>query len=218
MHQTTHIIAIRHGETEWNSSGHYQGQEDIALNAAGLAQAKRIAAALVKTPLAAIYTSDLARAHQTASAIAGTHTAPLLVDAGLREQHFGVFQGLTGTEIAQRWPEASARWHRRESDFGPQGGETRQDFSQRCVGAMAQIARQHAGQSIAIVCHGGVLDCLYRAAAGLQMNTPRTWPLDNAAMSHLHFGDDDFSLVEWGNVAHLEKKSQDGVTDFFPAP
>ena len=218
MNKSTHIIAIRHGETDWNNSGHYQGQEDIELNAVGRAQAKRIADALVDTPLAAIYTSDLARAHQTASAIAATHTAPLLVDPGLREQHFGVFQGLTGAEIAQRSPEASARWHRREADFGPEGGETRREFSQRCIGAMAKIARKHAGQSIVIVCHGGVLDCLYRAAAGLLLDTPRTWPLDNAAMSHLNYGQEGFSLLEWGNVSHLDKKSQDEVTDFFPAP
>lgn len=98
----TQLIAIRHGETSWNRTARYQGQEDIALNEAGFSQAHDIAQALSETPLDALYTSDLKRAYQTAAALA----LPAVCLPELREQHFGVFQGFTGTEIAQRWPDA----------------------------------------------------------------------------------------------------------------
>ena len=104
----TQLIAIRHGETSWNRTARYQGQEDIALNEAGFSQAHDIAQALSQTPLDALYTSDLKRAYQTAAALA----LPAVCLPELREQHFGVFQGFTGTEIAQRWLNAWRVWHR----------------------------------------------------------------------------------------------------------
>ena len=215
---TTRILAIRHGETPWNRERRYQGQEDVPLNEAGLAQARSIAAALAGTAIDAIYTSDLARATQTAAELAQVRAMPMLVDSDLREQHFGVFQGLTGEEIAQRWPEASASWHRREADFGPSGGETRNAFSQRCVQAIERIALTHEGKTIAIVCHGGVLDCLYRAAARLPMDISRTWSLDNAAISHLVHGTDGFAILDWGNTQHLPRAPADELVEHFPAP
>ena len=73
MKRTTDILAIRHGETQWNAEGRYQGQADVALNDAGFAQARRIAAAFAAAPIEAIYSSDLARAYQTAVELAQAH-------------------------------------------------------------------------------------------------------------------------------------------------
>ncbi|QPF71763.1 histidine phosphatase family protein [Roseateles sp. DAIF2] len=214
----TEILAIRHGETDWNRDGRYQGQLDIGLNATGRAQAQQAAAALAGRELAALYTSDLARAADTAAAIGAALGLPVRREPALREQHFGCFQGHTADEIAQRWPEAAARWQRREPDFGPEGGETRRAFAQRCVAAVEALARAHAGQRIAIVCHGGVLDCLYRAAAGLPLDAPRRWGLENAALSRLSHGPAGLQLLEWGGTAHLGERSRDDQPDLFPAP
>ena len=214
----TRLLAIRHGETPWNRERRYQGQEDVPLNAAGLAQALCVAEALADTAIDAIYTSDLARAAQTAAALARVRAMPASVDKGLREQHFGIFQGLTGEEIAQRWPQASAAWHRRDADFGPVDGETRHAFSQRCVLTIEHIAMAHVGQTIAVVCHGGVLDCLYRSATGLPMTAPRTWSLDNAAISHLTHGAEGFEIVSWGNTQHLSPAADGPSVEHFPAP
>lgn len=218
MKRTTDILAIRHGETQWNAEGRYQGQADVALNDAGLAQARRIAAAFAAAPIEAIYSSDLARAYQTAVELAQAHAAPLVSVADLREQHYGVFQGMTGSDIAQRWPEASARWHRREADFGPEGGETRNAFRRRCIGALERFARAHVGRTIAVVCHGGVLDCLYRAASSLGMEVRRTWALENAAVSRLQHGPEGFKIIDWGNTTHLDRRATDDLPDLFPAP
>lgn len=214
----TQLIAIRHGETSWNRAGRYQGQEDIALNDAGFAQARDIAQALADTPLDALYTSDLRRAYQTAAELALVAAVTPIWVPGLREQHFGVFQGLTGSEIAQRWPQASALWHQRAADFGPHGGESRNAFSQRCVASLERLAQAHPGASIAVVCHGGVLDCLYRAALGLPMDVPRTWTLENASINRLTYGPDGFALVQWGDTSHLQRAAADDMTEHFPAP
>ena len=211
---STQLIAIRHGETSWNRTARYQGQEDIALNEAGFSQAKDIALALSETKLDALYTSDLKRAYQTAFALA----LPPVSLPELREQHFGVFQGLTGTEIAQRWPDASAQWHQRVADFGPEGGETRQVFNQRCTAALARLAQTHAGETIAVVCHGGVLDCLYRAASGLSLEAPRTWSLENAAINRLAFDGHRFSILAWGDTSHLQRTGTHEPAEHFPAP
>lgn len=214
----TTLLAIRHGETAWNSDGRYQGQTDVVLNATGHAQAAWVARALARERLHAVYSSDLARAVQTARILAAQARVPLRLDADLREQHFGVFQGLLASEIQERWPDDHRRWLRREPDFGPPGGETRRAFSDRCVGAVLRLARGHPGQTVAIVCHGGVLDCLYRAAHGLPLDAPRKWALDNAGISRLRFDGEGLHVGEWGATAHLPRDNAARGADLFPAP
>jgi 2,3-bisphosphoglycerate-dependent phosphoglycerate mutase len=214
----TQLIAIRHGETAWNRTQRYQGHEDIALNEAGFSQACDIANSLANTPLDAVYTSDLKRAYQTATALAVRLALPSERVSDLREQHFGLFQGLTGEEIARQWPQASERWHRREPDFGPPGGETRNEFSQRCVTAIEKLTRAHPGGTIAVICHGGVLDCLYRAASRLPMDAPRAWPLANAAINYFSYDSVGFHIQRWGETSHLQRNSADELREHFSAP
>ena len=214
----TRILAIRHGETAWNSDGRYQGQTDVALNDTGREQAGWVARALAGERVDAVYSSDLARAIQTAQMLAAQTGVPLRLSEDLREQHFGVFQGLLAPEIEERWPDDHQRWLRREADFGPPGGETRRRFSERCVGAVHRLARAHPGQTLAIVCHGGVLDCLYRAANGLPLDVPRQWALDNAGISRLRFDGRALHIDEWGDTSHLPRANAGAMADLFPAP
>ena len=201
----TRVLAIRHGETAWNVETRVQGQLDIALNDTGRWQAERLASALADEPLAAVYSSDLARAQQTARAIAGAAALDVRLDAGLRERGFGIFEGRTFVQIEQRWPAASLRWRKRDPEFGPEGGETLRGFYARAVEAATRLTGRHAGQTIALVTHGGVLDCLYRAAARLSLQAPRTWQLGNAAVNRLLYSEAGFTLVGWGDMTHLEQ-------------
>lgn len=207
--EPTRIVAIRHGETAWNADGRLQGQLDIPLNALGRAQAARLAGALRDEGLTAVVASDLGRAWQTAEALAAPLGLPLRPEPGLRERGFGIFEGLTRDEVAARWPEAHARWHRREPDFAPPGAESLVDFSARCVRAAAAAAQAHAGGVVALVCHGGVLDCLYRAATGLALDAPRTWQLGNAGINRLLYTGEGFTLVGWNDQRHLDSLALD---------
>jgi probable phosphoglycerate mutase len=209
LEQATRLILIRHGETAWNRATRIQGHTDIPLSALGLAQAERLALALADEPLAAIYSSDLSRARQTAEALARTQNLPVRLDASLRERAFGRFEGLSWDEIAQGYPEESARWRRREPDFPVGGGESLTVFSARCLAAARGAAAAHPGESIALVAHGGVLDCLYRAATRVALEAPRSWQLGNATINRLLATAEGFTLVGWNDDRHLDGLTAD---------
>ncbi|HEY5324414.1 MAG TPA: histidine phosphatase family protein [Caldimonas sp.] len=205
-HEThlTRVVAVRHGETVWNAEMRMQGQLDTALSARGRWQAGRAAESLADEGIEAIFASDLERAFDTAQALARRLGLPITADVGLRERSFGIFQGYTYADIDLRWPVEAARWRHHDPDFAPEGGETLREFSARAVAACSRIAASQAGRSIAIVTHGGVLDVLYRAAAGIELGAPRSWELGNAAINRLLYTPRGFTLVGWSDTAHLE--------------
>jgi 2,3-bisphosphoglycerate-dependent phosphoglycerate mutase len=202
--EPTRIVAIRHGETAWNVDTRIQGQLDVPLNDKGRWQAERLALALGHEAIAAVYASDLLRAHETALAIVRRAGPPVVTDSGLRERAFGVFEGRTFKEIEMRWPEQALRWRQRDPDFGPEGGEQLRTFFARCIATAARLAAAHAGQTIALVAHGGVLDCLYRAATRLELQSPRSWQLGNASINRLLHTPQGFTLIGWSDTLHLE--------------
>lgn len=204
MHEAaTLVYALRHGQTAWNADLRIQGQLDIPLNDIGRWQAARLAEALADAGIAAVYSSDLQRARATAEPLACAAGVPVVADVRLRERGFGVFEGHTHAEIDARWPVQASRWRRREPGAGPEGGETLEAFYARSVAAVCGIAAAHAGKSIAVVAHGGVLDCLYRAAVGVALEAPRSWQLGNATINRLLFNGERLSLVGWSDEGHL---------------
>jgi 2,3-bisphosphoglycerate-dependent phosphoglycerate mutase len=214
MDQATRILAIRHGETAWNVDTRIQGQLDIPLNDTGRWQAERLAAVLADEGVAAIYSSDLLRAYQTAQAIGHACHLPIHTDIALRERGFGEFEGHTYREIAERWPEQSELWRKRDVDFQPGGsGESLRVFYERCVGVATRLASAHPGETIALVAHGGVMDCFYRAASRLALQAPRSWQLGNASINRLLYTPGGFTLVGWSDMHHLDQGSLDESND-----
>jgi probable phosphoglycerate mutase len=210
MDKTTRILAIRHGETAWNVDTRIQGHLDIPLNDTGRWQAERLARALAaQDPIHAIYSSDLQRAHQTALAIARATRAPLTTHTGLRERGFGLFEGKTYVEIEQTWPEQSEHWRRRTPDWAPDGGETLLQVRERITRTLHEIAARHPGEQIVLVAHGGIMDQLYRAATGQDLQAPRTWQLGNTAVNRLLWTPEGLSLVGWADTSHLENDTLD---------
>ena len=202
--EPTRIIAIRHGETAWNVSTRIQGQLDIGLNETGRWQAHRVALALAGEPIAALYSSDLLRAWDTALSIANATGLPVQTVEGLRERGFGVFEGKTFQEIEAQWPEQALRWRKREPAFEPGGGESLLRFRERITQATQTLAAQHPGEQIVVVAHGGVMDVLYRAATRQEIQAPRTWDLGNATINRLLWTPEGLSLVGWADTQHLD--------------
>ena len=211
--EATRIVAVRHGETVWNAEMRMQGQLDTALSARGRRQAARTAAALVGEGIEAICASDLARAFDTARAIATALALPITTDAGLRERCFGIFEGHTYAEIDARWPNEAARWRHHEPGFAPEGGESLIGFSGRAVAAMTRIAAAARGRTTLVVTHGGVLDCLYRAAFGIELGAARSWQLGNAAINRLLFTGEHFTVVGWSDTTHLDGGTLDDASE-----
>lgn len=207
--EATRIIAIRHGETAWNVDTRIQGHLDIPLNDTGLWQAQRVAAALAGEPIAAVYASDLKRAHTTAGAIAQAVGLSVVAHTGLRERSFGMFEGKTFTEIDTAWPEDARAWRKRVPEWAPEGGESLLVLRERILQTAQALARQHMGEQIVLVAHGGVLDVLYRIATGQELQAPRTWQLGNASINRLLWTPQGFSLVGWADTRHLEQETRD---------
>jgi probable phosphoglycerate mutase len=204
--QATRIIAVRHGETAWNVATRIQGQLDIGLNARGRWQAAQVAQALRGEPLQAAYASDLARAWDTAQAIAQASDVGLTAHVGLRERGFGEFEGLTHADIEARWPEHALRWRQRDPHWAPPSGESLAELRDRIRHTLDELASAHVGQQIVLVAHGGVLDVLYRLATGQAAEAPRSWQLGNATINRLLWTPEGLSLVGWSDASHLESE------------
>ncbi len=211
MPVATRIIAVRHGETDWNVEARIQGQLDIGLNDKGRWQAQRAARALAEESVDALYSSDLSRACTTAQAIAEHATRPLKVQThiGLRERAFGKFEGQTYTAITEQWPEEARLWRIRDPDFAPVGGESPVQVLARVARTVDEIASHHLGEQIVLVSHGGVLDMLYRLATQQSVRAPRTWELGNAAINRLLWTPEGLTLVGWSDTQHLDGAQRD---------
>ncbi|TSE25597.1 Glucosyl-3-phosphoglycerate phosphatase [Tepidimonas sediminis] len=214
MQLLTRLFAIRHGETAWNRDARIQGQLDIPLNDTGRWQAQRVALALRHEPLAAVYSSDLSRARATAEPLAQAHGLTVQTHPGLRERHFGAFQGRTWAELEQAHPDVVRAWKARVPDFAPPGGESLLDVHARVHATFTELAARHPGQAIAVVAHGGVLDILYRIANRVDLQAPRAWAMGNAAIHRLLWtADSGFALLSWGDTRHLEEADEAGPRD-----
>ena len=211
---TTQILFIRHGETAWNRIKRIQGHIDIPLADTGLAQAQRLAVRLAREAhegqrIDAIYSSDLMRAQQTAQPFADALGLPLQLREGLRERAYGVFQGHDSTEIETLFPDAYAAWQTRDPGFAPDGGESQRAFYHRVLHALEPIVAAHQGGRIACVAHGGVLDCVYRFANGLDLSAPRSYQLLNTSINVVDYVDGRAQVVQWADVSHLDTASDD---------
>ena len=205
----THLIAIRHGETEWNCVGRFQGHLNSELNAEGRSQAQALGARLAAERFDLLLCSDLGRALQTASAIAMHTGHEILVDARLRERRMGIFQGLTPAEVQERYPEDYARFKSHDPDYViPEGESTRQLF-RRCVDCFTELAEHHAGLTLAAVTHGGVLAMLYRHARAMPLEAPRDFPLHNTGVNRFRHRQGAWELQSWGDIAHLDHALDD---------
>jgi probable phosphoglycerate mutase len=199
----TELIVIRHGETDWNRQHRFQGQIDVPLNAAGRAQAERLAQRLAREPFDVVVASDLQRAHTTAMTAAGGRA--IEVDPLWREQAFGVLEGLDAPTIVQRHPELWAHWMRHDADYAlPGGGESARAFQDRVLCGVQRIVRAHAGRCIAVFTHGGVLDMLWRAAQKLSLHGPRACEIPNTGINRLRWSNGALQIVQWADAAHLD--------------
>lgn len=156
MAAMTWLLLARHGETDWNREGRWQGHADVALNECGREQARELARRLAGEPLDAIYASDLSRAHETALIVAEVKRMPVVTDPGLREMDVGNWSGLTRDEVARRF-----------TGMTRHDGEPDDQHLARVVAAFTRIACAHDGQRVLVVSHGKTLRVLRAHAVGV---------------------------------------------------
>ncbi|MFO7633002.1 MAG: histidine phosphatase family protein [Caldilinea sp.] len=177
----TELWLVRHGQTDWNLQGRYQGQADPPLNKTGLQQADLAAEKLAGRRYAALYSSDLERARVTAEAIGRKLGMEVLVDPRLREVNQGDWEGLLVTEIQTRYP---AEWEARQRDRlhfrSPGGGESVQDVATRIWAAVDDLATRHPHESLILVSHGLALATILCRIQGLPLSQARELIPENA--------------------------------------
>lgn len=203
MTNLTRLCLVRHGETAWNAEGRVQGQLDIPLSETGLAQARALAAVLRKERFDALYSSDLLRVQQTARPTAEALELAVRPDPRLRERHYGKFQGITYAEAKVRLPEDYERFRAKDLDFDFGTGESLKDFSRRALSVVEELVEKHAGQSLLVFTHGGVLEMLYRHATGRGLSTPRDFEIPNAALNRLETDGRAWRVLAWADIHHL---------------
>ncbi|GIW60610.1 MAG: alpha-ribazole phosphatase [Patescibacteria group bacterium] len=195
---STKILLVRHGETDWNVIHRFQGSSDVPLNDTGREQAQKLALRLSSETFDAIYSSDLLRAAETAQIIA---QQPIIYDARLREIHFGVFEGLTFTEIMEQYPHEWDLWRKRQAP--PPEGEEIADVATRVQVFLEDILTQHSEQKILIVTHGGIIGMI---ATQLLNHPPhKIWQFrfDNTSITEFGFYPQGIVLVRLNDVCHL---------------
>ena len=180
-----------------------QGQHDSPLTPTGLHQARQLARRLKEASFTALYSSDLGRAHQTARCIADACGHEIVADAGLRERHFGIFEGLTNREIEARYPDDHALFAKRDPHYTMEGGESAEQFRVRAVGTLEKIAGRHPNETIVVVTHGLVLDAVYRTACRMALDVPRGFPLLNCSLNTFRYGPEGWLAVAVCDVQHL---------------
>jgi probable phosphoglycerate mutase len=201
----TELIFIRHGETQWNIEGRVMGQLDSPLSRRGEKQALAIARRLSRIQIAALYSSDLGRALQTANAIANKFNIAVRLDKSLRERNMGVFQGLTREEkkaqYAQVWKESKAIG----ADFIiPGGGESRNQRLARSIEVMNRLADNHPNETIVVVSHDGILRGFLGHILGLDVSSETRIVRANASYNSFLKEDGQWRLKVWGDTSHLQ--------------
>lgn len=201
----TDFIFIRHGETDWNRQQRFQGQIDVPLNATGHEQARRLRDRLAAERAEHFYCSDLQRARQTAAPLAQVWGATPQADAGFREQHFGMLEGLDVPTIREQHGELWTQWLEHRADFAlPGGGESLRRFHARVMAAVQALASAHPGRTVAVVTHGGVLDMLWRTANALPLDGLRSCEIPNTGINRLQWTGSTLRIVRWADADHLD--------------
>lgn len=199
------LFLVRHGETESNRLNLALGRDDVPLNERGLWQAERVARALAREPLAAVYSSPLRRALDTARAVAAPHGLAVQIEQGLIEMDIGEADGLTLAEVAARFPGLLEAWASEEGPNQPMpGGECLVDVQERAWAAVQDIVARHGDETAAAVTHNFVILSLLVRVLGLRLAQFRHLRHSVAAISVVDFLPARVLLVRLNDTCHLE--------------
>ena len=199
------LILVRHGESFWNEQKRVSGFTDIDLNEKGKEQAKRLAIALKKEKVAAIYSSPLKRCVDTAQAIAQLCYLEVNIDPDLKELDTGELEGLPEEEISKRYGEFWKEWRRGSGSLHLPGGESLEELQIRAWRAIHRIAKRHAEEVVVVVSHLFTILVIISQVLGLELRYLRRLRQDEAAISILNMEEQGNSLVLLNGTCHLRE-------------
>lgn len=205
MEKKTRFYLIRHGETDWNKGGRYQGWTDIELNEAGREQARLLGRRFAYLPLDAVYVSPLKRAIATAEPMARAKGLTPIVDEHFKEINFGEWEGSTIAELSQKYGKAYTDFFDDPFSYPMPGEGSFQNVIRRSVPGFEALEQRHKGQNVAIVSHGGLLRVMLVALLGMDIHFYRKTWMTNTSITMVDVAEDGKRLLMTLNdKAHLE--------------
>lgn len=199
----TKIIFVRHGQTLWNLEMKYQGHTDIALSDLGIEQAKRVADRLMIEEFSAVYSSDLVRAYDTANIIAAKKNLTVKQDVNLREICFGEWEGMTYTEINDKWPNALNQFFSDTTKITIPNGESFTDLKKRSDIAINKILENHKKETIVVVSHGATIRAMICSALNLPLDYVWRIRQDNTAVNMVEYHKNNNVVTLLNDIHHL---------------
>jgi len=197
---------VRHGETDWNLKGRFQGHSDVPLNSIGRQQSAAIARRLAGEDLHAIYASDLSRAWDTAVAIGNHHECEIIADPRIREGNFGQWEGMTYAEIETRDPQAVKAWHEDLLNFAPPAGETPLQVAARAAAFNDDLRANHQNEALLLVAHGGALQILTCLLLGIPIEKFWQFNLDHCSLTKISVYDEGAIINLLNDTNHIIHK------------
>lgn len=203
------LYIVRHGETEWNKLGKYQGITDVPLNENGIAQAKACGQALSHIQFDRILSSDLSRAVVTAEAIRGSQDIPIIQDERLRELNFGDWEALLFTEIEQRWPGLIDEMYRNPHIVKVPNGESFKDLQDRAWAGVEEFIHENdKEETLLIACHGGTIRTILCKLLHISISHCWNFSQGNTAINRVFYNgmnEGDHNILNLLNdTAHVE--------------
>jgi len=201
------LLAIRHAATDWSRERRFAGSKDISLSAEGRRQCAALAQTLGALPIAALYASPLARARESAEAIAATQGIHVVLEPDFREMGLGDWEGLTRDEVARRFPEDYAVWRNTPERFARPGSEPLGAVAERVGRGLGELRAIHRGETVVLVTHAVVTRLIVLAALGL--GPERLWSVEAspAGISEIEYRDDWATVHRVNTLAHLEAEA-----------
>lgn len=199
------IIFVRHGETDANKQGRFQGASDSHLNEIGLSQAEALGRRFASEKVDAIYSSPQTRAIQTATPIAEALGLPIKTLEGLRELDIGELDGLQANDLRERYSHILDQWRTNVGALTMPGGESIVRLQQRTWNAVLHIRDQHEGQTVAAVSHNFAIQSILLKALGMDLSNFQRIRQDLAAISEVEFRSGDPVLKSLNDRCHLSR-------------
>lgn len=198
------ILLLRHAETDWNRQRRYQGWKDTPLSPTGRTQAEAAARLLAGSSIAAVWSSPLRRARDTAAAIAAPHRLPVRTSEAFKEMGFGAWEGLTVDEVRERFPAHHRAWLDAPHEASWPGGESLTEVRERALAGLDDLREAHRGQTVCVVSHGVTGRILILEALGLGLDRLWSLRLSSTGISELEFRADWTALHRMNTLVHLE--------------
>lgn len=186
----TRLYLVRHGETEWNKASRIQGRTDTELSSLGIEQAKKLAYRLNSEDIDVVYSSSLKRAMKTAGIIAECKGCSLYESEDYHEIRLGPWEGMTMSEIQEKYSEHLLTYKEDPINFKLPGAETFAELTERTYRAISEIVAMHKGKNILLVSHGTAIKAAIIRILGIDMNNYIKFKIDNASISIIDFYDD----------------------------